>query len=156
MDKFYQTRDPDHHNVYARIIKSLNESAMDENSMWGRFDERHQKALLLISGKPNWEPVGYLMWTRREEHVIVNQIWIKKKYRRQGAGLFLLQDWYDQINSEKHTDIIIESPTKETVNLLVKIGYIHKEEERYVADKVSFIDQYDHTIFKTINRSSWI
>jgi GNAT superfamily N-acetyltransferase len=120
------------------MVKSYNEKAMAENRMWKRYEGKYYKAWLLCDGDSGgWHPVGYLMWTGKRKLVILNQLWISEKYRRQGAGSFLLQEWYNQITAKRHREMYIESPSREMILLMLKIGYAHMDGDKCVSDKFS-------------------
>lgn len=90
---------------------------------------------LLIKGD---EFIGYASWNLLKGTPTLRQIYIVEHERRKGYGSILLRESL-KLFAGSEVEFIVESPNEKTLAMLLKLGYVEKDEVGYRGVKVRFI-----------------
>lgn len=84
-------------------------------------------------------PIGYATWNDDLKKTL-RQIYIIKNYRHKGFGTALLRE---TVNYEAGKGKFnIESPERELIPLLLKLGYVHEENGKITGNRVGFVSGF--------------
>lgn len=91
-------------------------------SLW--LNEKSPKMYVITE---NGIPAGYVYWNDfNDEKRCARQLFIRDKFRRKGFGTLLFKKSVE-IES-KNNEFVIESPNKKSIGILLKLGYVNKDD----------------------------
>lgn len=122
------------HNLRTTLpLTMLQFLSKEERNGFLSFQSNYQNAILIYVQD---ECIGYLIWSfKKQEHEgchVLRQIFIKKEYRLQNWGSFLIQKWQELYVSPNGKKFGVEDPNNITFKILIKLEYIIKEENDFI------------------------
>lgn len=105
----------------------------EERNGFLSFQSNHQKAILIYVQD---KCIGYLIWSfKKHEHEgcpILRQIFIKKEYRLQNLGTFLIKKWHEVYVSPHGKKFGVEDPNHITFKILNNLKHITKDNNCFI------------------------
>lgn len=71
-------------------------------------------------------PVGYAFWNDKGDERCLRQLFIREKFRRRNFGTLLVEKTADV--ESKNKIFIVETPNEKSLGILLKLGYVRKNE----------------------------
>lgn len=119
------------------VLRIMQLMAKKERTFFLYIREKEQKAGLVFDIKKQ-KYIGFAVWTEGK-NAILRQIFVVKDKRLKGYGTKLLKFWVENFAEKINDRFGLESPTGETLKILVKLGYGKNEGEHIKGIKCFFI-----------------